>query len=82
MSWLQPRKEGSHIILNNNSNYDFDVKIRCYGFVSFVNYVIDYGCSRYIFCFKIKKKENDTFDINFYSIIFLQGFFFFFFFFF
>ena len=73
MSWLQPGKEGLHVILNNNNNYDFDVKIRCYGFVGFVNYVIDYGCLRYIFCFKIKKKEKDTFYINSYSIVFLQS---------
>ena len=69
-----------NFILSDNSNYDFDVKVGRCEFVGFVNNVIDYECLGYVFCFKIKKKENDTFDINFYSIIFLQGFFFFFFF--
>ena len=76
MSWLQPRKGVLHFILNYNNNYDFDVKVGRCGFVSFVNDVIDCGCLGYIFCFRIKEKENDTFYINFYSILFLQNFFF------
>ena len=76
MSWLQPRKGVLHFILNYNNNYDFDVKVGHCGFVSFVNDVIDCGCLGYIFCFRIKEKENDTFYINFYSILFLQNFFF------
>ena len=71
MNWLQPRKRGLHFILNNNGNYNFDVKIGHYEFMGFVNDVIHCGCLRYVFCFKIKEKEKDTFYINFYSIIFL-----------
>ena len=67
-----------NFILSDNSNYDFDVKVGRCEFVGFVNNVIDYECLGYVFCFKIKKKEKDTFDINFYYIIFLQGFFFYF----
>ena len=33
--------------------------------VGFVNNVIDCGYLRYVFCFRIKKKEKDTFYINF-----------------
>ena len=64
-----------NFILSDNGNYDFDVKVGCCEFVGFVNDVIDCGCLGCVFCLKIKKKE-DTFDINFYYIIFLQGFFF------
>ena len=41
ISWLQPKQESLHFILSNNNNYDFDIKVRLYGFVGFVNYVID-----------------------------------------
>ena len=78
MSWLQLRKGGLHFILNNNDNYDFDVKVRLCGFVCFVIDVVDCGCLGYVFCFKIKEKEKDTFYINFYFIIF-QSFFYLFF---
>ena len=80
MNWLQPRKGGLHLILSDNSNYDFDVKVKSCGFVGFVNDVdvIDRGCLKCVFCFRIKEKEKDIFYINFYSIIFLQSFFFFF----
>ena len=78
MSWLQPRKGGLHFILSDNGNYDFDVKVRRCEFLGFVNDVLDCGCLGCVFCFKIKKKKNDTFYINFYSIILVQSFFFFF----
>ena len=67
---------GLHFILNNNSNYNFDVKVGRCEFVGFVNYLIDCESLRYVFCFRIKEKEKDTFYINFYSIKFLQRFFF------
>ena len=73
MSWLQPRKGGLYFTLSDNNEYNFDVKVRHYGFVSFVNDVINYGCLRCVFCFKItkkNKKEKDIFYINFYIIIF------------
>ena len=54
MSWLQLKKGGLHFIFNNNGNYNFDVKVRCCGFVSFVNDVINCGCLGYVFSFKIK----------------------------
>ena len=41
MSWLQPRNGGLHFILNDNGNYDFDVKVERCGFVGFVNDVIN-----------------------------------------
>ena len=44
MSWLQSRKEGLRFILNNNNNCDFDVEVGRYGFVGFVNDVIDCEC--------------------------------------
>ena len=78
LSWLQPRKESLHFILSDNDNYDFDVKVERCGFVGFVNDVINCGCLKCVFCFRIKEKEKDTFYINFYSITFLQSFFFFF----
>ena len=70
MNWLQPRKGGLHFILSDNGNNNFHDKVGRCGFVSFVNDVIDCGCLRCIFCFIIKEKEEDTFIINFYSIIF------------
>ena len=76
ISWLQLRKGGLHFILSDNSNYNFDVKVERCEFVGFVNDVIDYGCLGYIFFFRIKEKETNTFYINFYSIIFLQSCFF------
>ena len=87
LSWLQLRKEGLHFlhfILSDNGDYDFDFKVGCCEFVGFIYDVINHGCLRCVFCFRIKDKEKDTFYINFYSIIFLQSFccfcFFFFFF--
>ena len=76
MSWLQPRKGGLHFILSDNNNYDFDIKVGSCRFVDFVNNVdvIDCGCLKYAFRFRIKEKEKDTFYINF-SIILLQNFF-------
>ena len=74
MSWLQPRNGGLHFILNNNDNYNSDVKVGRCEFMSFVNDVIDCGCLGYVFYFKIKEKEKDIFYINFYFIIFLQNF--------
>ena len=70
MSWLQPREADMHFILRDNDNYNFDVKVKCYRFVSFVKDVIDCRCLRCVFCFRIKEKEKDTFYINFYSTIF------------
>ena len=64
MSWVQPRKGALHFILSDNGNYDFDVKVRCYGFVGFVNEEIDCGCLRCVFCFKIKEKEKDTLPMD------------------
>ena len=75
MSWLQPRKGSLHFILSDNGNYDFDIKVRCCGYVGFVNDVIDCGCLRCVFCFRIKEKKKDAFYIKFYSIIFLQSYF-------
>jgi len=51
MSWLHPRKGGLHFILNDNGNYDFDVKVEHCRFVSFVNDVIDCECLGYVFLF-------------------------------
>lgn len=76
LSWLQPRKEGLHFILSDNGDYDFYVKVKCCGFMSFVNDMINRGCLGCVFCFRIKKKEKDTFYINFYSIIYVKSFFF------
>ena len=78
LSWLQLRKEGLHLLLSDNGDYDFDIKVGRCEFMGFVNDVIDCGCLWYVFCFRIKEKENDTFYINFYSITFIQSFFFFF----
>ena len=81
LSWLQLRKEGFHFlhfILSDNGDYDFDVKVGCCEFVGFIYDVINCGCLRCVFCFRIKDKEKDIFYINFYFIIFLQSFFFFF----
>ena len=77
LSWLQLRKEGLHLLLSDNGDYDFDIKVGRCEFMGFVNDVIDCGCLWYVFCFRIKEKENDTFYINFYSITFIQSFFFF-----
>ena len=73
MSWLQPKNGSLHFILNDNGNYDFDVKVECCRFVGFVNNVINYKCLGYVFCFRIKEKEKEKniVYINFYSIIFL-----------
>ena len=67
MSLLQPRKEGLHFILSDNDDYDFDVKVRRCKFVGFINDVINRGYLGYVFCFRLKEKEKDTFYINFYS---------------
>ena len=64
MSWLQPRKVDMHFILNKNDNYNFDVKVKCCRFVSFVKDVIDCGYLRCVFCFRIKEKEKDKFYIS------------------
>ena len=64
------KEEGTHFILSDNNNYDFNVKIGHYGLVGFVKTVIDCGCLRCVFCFRIKEKEEDTFYINFYFTIF------------
>ena len=76
MSWLQLKKETLHFILGVNGNYDFHIKVGLCKFVGFVNDVINCGCLGYVFCFRIKEKEKDTFYIKFNSIIFLQNFFF------
>ena len=76
LSWLQPRNEGLHFILSDNNDYDFDVKVKRCGFVSFVNDTINRGCLGCVFCFRIKKKEKYTFYIKFYSIIYVKSFFF------
>ena len=60
-----------YIYIYDNNNYDFDVKVKHCGVVGFVYDVINCECLGYIFCFRIKEKEKDTFYINFYSIIFL-----------
>ena len=75
--WVGYNQEKGACILywvtTDNSNYDFDVKVRSCRFVDFVNNVdvIDYGYLKCIFCFRIKNKEKYTFYINFYSVIFL-----------
>ena len=69
------RKEGLHFILIDNDDYDFDVKVRRCKFVGFINDVINRGYLGYVFCFRLKEKEKDTFYINFYSIIFSNFFF-------
>ena len=76
VSWLQPRKEDLHFILSDNGDYNFDIKIGRCAFVGFLSDVINCRCLECLFCFSIKKKEKDTFYINFNSIIFLQSFFF------
>ena len=60
-----------YFILSDNNNYDFDVKVKCCRFISFVNDVIVCKCLECVFCFRIKEKEKDTFYINFYFTIFL-----------
>ena len=75
LSLLQPRNESLHFILSDNGDYDFDVKVGHCQFVGFVDDVIHRGCLGYVFCFRIKEKEKDTFYINFYSIIFSKVFF-------
>ena len=54
MSWLQPKKGGLHFVLSDNDDYDFDVKVERCEFVGFVNDVINRGCLRCVFCFRIK----------------------------
>jgi len=56
MSWLQRRNGGLHFILSDNDNYDFNIKVRSSRFVGFIKDVIDYGCLRCVFCFRIKDK--------------------------
>ena len=65
MSWLQLKKGGLHFISSDNGNYDFDIKVGSCEFVGFVNDVIDCECLKCVFCFRIRKKEKDTFYINF-----------------
>ena len=62
-----------NFILSDNGNCDFDVIVERCGFVGFVNDVIYCECLGCVFCFRIKEKKNDTFYINFYSIIFIQS---------
>ena len=50
------RKRGLHFILSDNSDYKFDFKVERCKFVGFVNDVIDCGCLRCVFCFRIKEK--------------------------
>ena len=71
MSWPQPRKGGLYFILSDNGKYNFDVKVERCGFVSFVNYVIDCRCLRYVFCFKITKKRERhiLYQLLFYNIL-------------
>ena len=81
------REGGLHFILSDNSNYDFDIEVKCCGLVSFLKVVIDCGCLEswcgkaisvfFFFFFRIKEKDKDKFNINFYSTIFFQSFFFF-----
>ena len=73
------KERGLHFILSDNDNYNFDVKVERCGFMGFINNVIDCGRLGCVFCFRIKEKKENTFYINFYSIIFLQSCFFFFF---
>ena len=58
MNWLQPRNGGLHFILNDNSNYDFDVKVERYGFVGFVNDVINCECLGYIYILELRRKRK------------------------
>ena len=44
LSWLQLRKEGLHLLLSDNGDYDFDIKVGRCEFMGFVNDVIDCGC--------------------------------------
>ena len=60
-----------HFILSDNSNYDFNVKVRCCGFVVFVNYVIDCECLGCVFCFRINYEERERHILDkflFYNI--------------
>ena len=75
MSWLQPKKETLHFISGDNGNFDFHIKVGLCRFVGFVNDVTNCGCLVYVFCFRIKEKEKDTFNIKFDSIMFVQFFF-------
>ena len=65
MSWLQPRKGGLHFILNDNGNYDFDVKVGHCGFVGFVNDVIDYGVWDVYFVLELRRKRKTHSISNF-----------------
>ena len=38
------REGGLHFMLSDNSNYDFDIEVKCCGLVSFLKVVIDCGC--------------------------------------
>ena len=69
MSWLQPKKGVLHLISNNNNNYDLGVKVRCCGFVDFVNDVTDYECLECVFYFRIKEREKRIlYQFSFYNI--------------
>ena len=78
MSLLQRRKGCLHFILSDNGNYDFDVKLGSCELMGFVKDVIDCGCLRFIYFFRIKEKEKYSFYINFYFTIFFQSCFFYF----
>lgn len=73
MSWLQQKKRGLHFTLNDHDNYNFDIKVKCYGFMSFVNNVIECRWVIY-FVLKLKRKRKiysiSTF-ILYYSLKFL-----------
>ena len=82
MSWL-PLKKGACILHLSDGNYNFDVEVEHFGLVGFLKVVIDCGyfrcwCGKALcaFCFSIKEKKKNTFNINFCSTIFLQSCFF------
>ena len=70
------KEKDLHFILTDSGNYDFDIKIERCGLVGFVKAVIDCTCLECTFYFRYKEESKDIFNINFYSIIFLQSFFF------
>ena len=68
MSWLQPRKEGLHFILNNSGNYDFDLKFEHCEFVGFVMMWLIVSVWSMYFVLKLRRKKG-TFYVNlFYNI--------------
>ena len=67
---LDTTKEGDlYFILSDNGNHNIYVKVRHCRFVDFVNDVIDCGCLRCIFCFRIKERERYIlYQLLFYNI--------------